>query len=131
MTKIQNSPRHTHNSSSSLPFPMELDQPSISADPAIAKGSPRVPFNPSSFVISLAPFAPSLRLQATGVRPKALVLGKRGSDIARAISLPPPTSPPTALALIPPEREQPRDISRHSDRGMPLFGGSSSHPSCG
>lgn len=58
MTKIQNSPSHTHNSNSSLPFPMESDRPSISADPAVAKRDlPRVPFNSSSFVISLPPFA--------------------------------------------------------------------------
>lgn len=58
MTKIQKSPNHTHSSNSSLPLPMELDWPSVSADPAIAKRDlPRVPFNSSSFVISLAPFS--------------------------------------------------------------------------
>lgn len=58
MTKIQKSPNHTHSSNSSLPFPVELDQPRVSADPAVAKRDlPRVPFSSSPFVIYLAPFS--------------------------------------------------------------------------
>ena len=57
MTKIQKSPNYTHSSNSSLPFPMELDRPSVSADPTIAKRDlPRVPFNSSSSSFLWPPF---------------------------------------------------------------------------